>query len=145
MPVQISHLKACLKANWPKMGEALRLIDAARARGVDVSADMYPYTAGSTTLASLLPPWVHEGGATAMLGRLADPPTRRRIVDEGRVGDGEWLGANGPVAWPDVMVAGCPPVPEAEGRTLAGWRPAAAGRPTRSWSTCSSRPRARSR
>ena len=88
VPVQISHLKACLKANWPKMGEALQTIERARARGVDVTADMYPYTAGSTTLASLLPVWVHEGGMAALLGRLADGSTRRRILDAGRASDG---------------------------------------------------------
>jgi N-acyl-D-amino-acid deacylase len=119
LPVQISHLKACLKANWPKMGEALRTIETARARGVDVAADMYPYTAGSTTLASLLPVWVHEGGMAALLGRLADGPTRRRILDGGRTAEGEWDGPNGPIAWPDVMVAECPRVPRVEGRTMA--------------------------
>jgi N-acyl-D-amino-acid deacylase len=119
VPVQVSHLKACLKANWPKMGEALRLLDEARARGVDVAADMYPYTAGSTTLASLLPAWVHEGGTAPLLGRLADPPTRRRILDAGRAGEGEWIGPNGPIAWSDVMIAECPGVPGVEGRTLA--------------------------
>ena len=119
VPVQVSHLKACLKANWPKMGEALRAIETARARGVDVTADMYPYTAGSTTLASLLPVWVLEGGMNALLGRLADGPTRRRILDAGRAPEGEWYGPNGAVAWPDVMVAECPRVPGLEGRTMA--------------------------
>ena len=119
LPVQISHLKACLKANWPKMGEALRMIETARARGVDVTADMYPYTAGSTTLASLLPVWVHEGGMAALLGRLADGPTRRRILDGGRPAEGEWDGPNGAVAWPDVLIAECPRVPGVEGRTMA--------------------------
>ena len=119
VPVQISHLKACLKANWPKMGEALRTIETARARGVDVTADMYPYTAGSTTLATLLPVWVQEGGMAALLGRLADGPTRRRILDAGRAADGGWSGPNGPIAWPDVMIAECPRVPGVEGRTMA--------------------------
>ena len=119
VPVQISHLKACLKANWPKMGEALRTIETARARGVDVTADMYPYTAGSTTLATLLPVWVQEGGMAALLGRLADGPTRRRILDTGRTPEGEWEGPNGPIAWPDVMIAECPRVPGVEGRTMA--------------------------
>ena len=115
VPVQISHLKACLKANWPKMGEALQTIERARARGIDVTADMYPYTAGSTTLASLLPVWVHEGGMAALLGRLADGSTRRRILDAGRVSAGGWGGPNGAIEWPDVMVAECPRVPGGRG------------------------------
>jgi N-acyl-D-amino-acid deacylase len=119
VPVQISHLKACLKANWPKMGEALRTLETARARGVDVTADMYPYTAGSTTLASLLPTWVHEGGMSGLLARLADNATRQRILDAGRAADGEWNGPNGAVAWSDVMVAECPRVPAVEGHTMA--------------------------
>jgi N-acyl-D-amino-acid deacylase len=119
VPVQISHLKACLKANWPKMGEALRTIETTRARGVDVTADMYPYTAGSTTLATLLPVSVQEGGMVALLGRLADGTIRRRILDAGRAPEGEWNGPNGAVAWSDVLVAECPRVPGVEGRTMA--------------------------
>lgn len=117
--VQVSHLKACLKANWPKMGEVLRTIETARARGVDVTADMYPYTAGSTTLASLLPVWAHEGGMTALLARLADGASRHRILDGGRAAAGEWNGPNGPVAWSDVLVAECPRAPGVEGKTMA--------------------------
>lgn len=117
--VQVSHLKACLKANWPKMGEALRTIETARARGIDVTADMYPYTAGSTTLASLLPTWAHEGGMSALLARLVDGTARRRILDGGRAAEGEWNGPNGPVAWSDVMVAECPRTPGVEGQTMA--------------------------
>jgi N-acyl-D-amino-acid deacylase len=117
--VQVSHLKACLKANWPKMATALRMLEDARGRGLDVTADMYPYTAGSTTLASLLPAWAHEGGTAALLARLADPAARRRLLDEGRSAEGEWLGPNGPVSWSDVMIAGCPAAPEAEARTVA--------------------------
>jgi N-acyl-D-aspartate/D-glutamate deacylase len=101
------------------MGEAIRLIDQARARGVQVTADMYPYTAGSTTLASLLPSWVHEGGLDGLLGRLADPATRARIVADGSRGDGEWLGPNGPTSWEAVLIARCPAVPAIEGQTLA--------------------------
>ena len=119
LPVQISHLKACLKANWPKMGEVLRTIETARSRGVDVTADMYPYTAGSTTLASLLPVWAHEGGMAALLGRLADASTRRRILDAGRASEGGWGGPNGTIEWPDVMIAECPRDPGVEGRTMA--------------------------
>jgi N-acyl-D-aspartate/D-glutamate deacylase len=117
--VQISHLKCSGRANWPRMGEAIRLIDQARARGVPVTADMYPYTAGSTTLASLLPPWVHEGGLAALLGRLADPAIRARVITEGSLGDGEWLGPNGPTGWDAILIAWCPSVPAIEGQTLA--------------------------
>jgi N-acyl-D-amino-acid deacylase len=119
VPVQISHLKACLKANWPRMGDALRMIETARARGLDVAADMYPYTAGSTTLASLLPVWVHEGGLAAFLGRLADGPTRRRILDAGRASEGGWGGPNGAIVWSDILIAECPRIPGLEGRTMA--------------------------
>jgi N-acyl-D-aspartate/D-glutamate deacylase len=80
---------------------------------------MYPYTAGSTTLASLLPTWVHEGGMTALLARLADGAARQRVLDGGRAPEGEWNGPNGAVAWSDVMVAECPRVPDVEGQTMA--------------------------
>jgi N-acyl-D-aspartate/D-glutamate deacylase len=80
---------------------------------------MYPYTAGSTTLASLLPMWVHEGGMAALLGRLADGPARRRILDAGRASEGGWGGPNGVIEWSDVMIAECPRLPAVEGRTMA--------------------------
>jgi len=128
VPVQISHLKASGRANWPRMEPAIGLIDEARARDVRVAADMYPYTAGSTTLASLLPHWAQEGGAAALLARLGDPATRRRILEEGRTADGEWLGPNGPTGWDAILIAACPPVPEVEGRTVAELA-AARGRP----------------
>ena len=119
VPVQVSHLKSSGRTNWPRMGAAIRLIDDARARGVPVTADMYPYTAGSTTLASLLPPWAHEGGLEALLRRLADPATRTRILAEGCLGEREWGGPNGPTAWDAILIASCPAVPEVEGQTLA--------------------------
>jgi N-acyl-D-amino-acid deacylase len=119
VPVQVSHLKASGRANWPRMEAAIRLVDQARARGVSVAADMYPYTAGSTTLASLMPPWAHEGGLGKLLERLADPGTRRRILDGQLTPDGDWMGPNGPTPWDAILIAGCAAVPETEGRTLA--------------------------
>ncbi len=80
-PVQISHHKASGRQNWGQVRETLGLIDRARAKGQDVLADQYPYTAGSTTLAAILPRWVLEGGVERMLERLADPETRARIKD----------------------------------------------------------------
>lgn len=80
--LQISHLKAMGPANHGAVTGALELIDDAVARGVDVAADVYPYTAASTTLTSRLPTWAMDGGTAALLGRLADPAARSRLADE---------------------------------------------------------------
>src|SRR5204863_296456 len=82
MPVQVSHVKAAGRPNWGNVPRALALIDAAREEGLDVLADVYPYTASSTTLRTLLPDWALEGGVEAMLRRLADPADRARIRRE---------------------------------------------------------------
>ncbi|TRO53938.1 D-aminoacylase [Candidatus Bathyarchaeota archaeon] len=84
VPVHISHFKASGEANWGKSADALRRLHEARLSGVQVSFDQYPYTAGSTFLSSLLPPWVHAGGVDALLARLRDPEARRRIVEESK-------------------------------------------------------------
>ncbi len=82
VPVQLSHHKALGKRNWGRVEISLGMIDRARSEGQDVLADQYPYTAGSTTLAAVLPKWAMEGGVEAMRRRLADPGTRARIHDE---------------------------------------------------------------
>jgi dihydroorotase/N-acyl-D-amino-acid deacylase len=79
LPTQVTHHKIIGKGNWGKSVETLRLIDAARARGVDATIDQYPYTASSTGLESLLPAWVREGGGEALRKRLADPDVRGRV------------------------------------------------------------------
>ena len=78
--VEIYHLKAAGKRNWEKESAAIRKIDDARKAGLDVSACMYPYTAGATGLTSVLPPWTAEDGK--LLDNLADPATRERIRRE---------------------------------------------------------------
>ncbi|MGA3203276.1 MAG: D-aminoacylase, partial [Bryobacteraceae bacterium] len=80
VPVEIYHLKAGGKRNWPKVREAIAKIDAARAAGVDVSADMYPYIAGGTGLTAVLPPWTAADGK--LFDNLADPAARARIRAE---------------------------------------------------------------
>jgi N-acyl-D-amino-acid deacylase len=80
--VQISHLKAAGKQNWGKVRQALAMIGEARRDGVDVAADQYPYTASCAGLNAILPGWVREGGARAMIARLKDPAARRRIARE---------------------------------------------------------------
>lgn len=79
VPVQLSHHKASGRQNWGRVGASLEMVDRARAAGQDVLADQYPYTAGSTTLAAILPSWAMEGGIEAMLSRLANPDLRARI------------------------------------------------------------------
>jgi N-acyl-D-amino-acid deacylase len=77
--LEISHIKAMGPRNHGKVAEALQLMADARAEGLDVTADVYPYTASSTTLNSRLPDWSLDGGGPALLARLADPDERRRI------------------------------------------------------------------
>ena len=79
MPTQITHHKIIGAANWGRSTETLALVEDARARGVDVSIDQYPYTASSTGTGALLPQWAQAGGQQALLKRLHDPETRARI------------------------------------------------------------------
>ena len=83
LPTHVSHHKMIGKANWGRSAETLKLIDAARARGVDVTVDLYPYTASATSIqAALLPAWALEGGQPELLKRLKDPATRAKIKAE---------------------------------------------------------------
>ncbi|MCL6740999.1 D-aminoacylase [Sphingomonas sp. RB56-2] len=81
-PAEIYHLKQVGRANWGKIDAAIAKVEAARAAGLKISADMYTYTAGGTGLAASMPPWVQDGGVDAMLGRLKDPATVERIKKE---------------------------------------------------------------
>jgi len=82
LPTQVTHFKAAGKSNWGRSKEAIALIEEARARGVDVSADQYPYTASHTGTAALFPQWAQEGGRARLLERLADPVQRKKIQGE---------------------------------------------------------------
>jgi N-acyl-D-aspartate/D-glutamate deacylase len=99
--VEIYHLKASGKANWEKMPRAIDRINAARAEGLDVTADMYPYIAGGTGLASVLPPSVAEGGK--FFERLRDPATRAEIREQVLHPSGDWE-ALGTLAGPDRVM-----------------------------------------
>ncbi|NUQ00956.1 MAG: D-aminoacylase [Armatimonadetes bacterium] len=90
--VQVSHLKAAGRAHWGGVHAAIAQIEAARAEGVDVAMDVYPYAAGSTQLSALLPPWAHDGGLEAMLARLAEPEVRERIKSEALDPPPSWPG-----------------------------------------------------
>jgi N-acyl-D-amino-acid deacylase len=117
LPTQISHAKVIGAANWGRSADLLALVDAARARGVDVTIDQYPYTASSTSIAAaLMPAWILEGGRAATLARLRDPGSREKakggiaamIRDERGGGDPK-----------NVRFASCGFDPSLAGKTLA--------------------------
>jgi N-acyl-D-amino-acid deacylase len=100
IPAEIWHLKTAYKANFGKMAEVLRRIESARARGLDITANQYPYTRASNGLDSCLPLWSREGGLDKTLARLQDPVQRERIrkeMDDPNVAtwENQWYGAGG--------------------------------------------------
>ena len=91
VPVEIFHLKAAYKPGWGKlMSAAGALIESARARGVDVAADQYPYTAGGTGLEATIPSWAFDGGYDSLKARLNDKATRDRLKKEVKTGSPGW-------------------------------------------------------
>ena len=118
---EIWHLKTAYKANWGKMPEVLRRIEAARARGLRVSANIYPYNRASNGLDACLPIWAREGGTDAMIARLKDPAQRERIKkdmnDPNAPYENQWYGSGGAAG---VMVSSVlnPELRKYEGMTL---------------------------
>ena len=99
IPVEIWHLKTAYKKNWGRMPEVLGKIRRARAQGLDITADIYPYIAGSTSLSASLPPWILEGGTEKMLERIRDMRIRQHLKKEIMTDSKEWeniyLGSGG--------------------------------------------------
>ena len=87
---EIYHFKAAGRDNWSKMSQAIAKVEAARASGVDVSANMYTYTAGATGLDAAMPPWVQDGGLDQWIKRLQDPAVRARVLAEMRAPGKDW-------------------------------------------------------
>jgi len=116
MPTQITHHKIIGTGNWGKSVDTLRLVDAARARGVDVTIDQYPYTASATGITALLPPWALEGTSRDVVARLKDPAQRPKIkaaiVDALRYDRGGGNPKN-------VAISSCSWNPALAGKTLA--------------------------
>jgi dihydroorotase/N-acyl-D-amino-acid deacylase len=90
LPVEIFHLKVSGKARWGGMPQVVAKLQAARDSGLDIAADMYPYIAGGTALASSLPPWMADGGVDKLLQRLQDPAIRRRVVADMAEDHNDW-------------------------------------------------------
>ncbi len=100
IPAEIWHLKTAYRANFGRMPAVLQRIEAARARGLDVTADQYPYTRASNGLDACLPLWVREGGLDKMIARLKDPSQRDRIRRDmadanATTWENQWYGSNG--------------------------------------------------
>jgi N-acyl-D-amino-acid deacylase len=122
IPAEIWHFKTAYQANWGRMPAALARLEAARAEGLDVTANAYPYTRASNNLDACLPLWVREGGADALVARLKDPSLRDRIkremADPNSPGwENQWFGSGGGdgVMLSEVLNADLKPY---EGKTL---------------------------
>jgi N-acyl-D-amino-acid deacylase len=89
-PAEIYHLKAAGAANFPKMASVIDMVEQARADGLAITADVYPYTAGSTGLNATMPPWVQAGGHEAWVARLRDPAIRERLRQEMQTPADDW-------------------------------------------------------
>jgi N-acyl-D-aspartate/D-glutamate deacylase len=108
IPVDIIHLKIADQKYWGRMNEIVMLIEEARKRGVNVQANVYPYTRGHNNLASIIPPWAHEGGQAKMLERLQDAKLRPRLKQDIREGIPGWYNHYTAVGgdWSRMLVSG---------------------------------------
>ncbi len=122
IPVEIWHLKVAGKTNWHKMPEVVAKINAARAQGVDVTADTYAYPAWFNDFSAFIPPWAHDGGTTKLIERLKDPAMRARIRKEmltpSTTWDNEWQEIPGPESI-IIGVVQNPKLLPLQGKTLA--------------------------
>ena len=109
--VHISHFKASGKRNWPKMKIALETLERAKKQGVDITFDLYPYTAGSTMFLAILPPWALAGGIQQTLERLRDPGVRRKMKEQFTTppprspGDPGWDNPVNLVGWKNILIS----------------------------------------
>jgi N-acyl-D-amino-acid deacylase len=87
---EIYHLKSSGQANWPLFDQAVEMVENARAEGLEITADVYTYPAGSTGLNVTIPPWVQEGGFEASLERMSDPAIREQIIEEMNSPSDDW-------------------------------------------------------
>jgi N-acyl-D-amino-acid deacylase len=104
-PLHVSHLKAAGRRNWGAMGRALEILREARAGGVAVTQDVYPYTAASTMLTAALPPWFQDGGDTAVLQRLSSPAALARLRAELERDSDDWENQVASAGWSGLVVS----------------------------------------
>jgi N-acyl-D-amino-acid deacylase len=117
--VEIAHLKLEGHRNWEGADRLLASLEDARARGVRVGCDQYPYAASSTWLVAILPYWAQTGGTKATAERLDDPEARTRIRKDWEENRAEWANRSGVREWSDVLVADCAHRPDVLGKSVA--------------------------
>jgi dihydroorotase/N-acyl-D-amino-acid deacylase len=121
IPVEIWHLKAAGKPNWGRMPKIVATIDSARRAGIDISANTYAYPAWFNSMSAFIPPWAHDGGDKALIARMKDPATRKRIradmLSTTGTWDNEWQEIPGPEAVL-VSVVQNPKLLPIQGKTL---------------------------
>lgn len=106
-PVQIAHLKAMGSHMWGESATVLRMIDQARAEGLEVTFDQYPYTASATGMAATLPPWAQAGGRDKFMERLGDSDARSRMKRDMEDGVDGWFSLLKGVGWDKIIVTNC--------------------------------------
>jgi N-acyl-D-amino-acid deacylase len=122
IPVEIWHLKVAGKKNWGHMPDVIKRIDAARASGLDITADTYAYTAWFNDMSAFVPPWAHEGGNDKMIERLKDPATRARVRKDMETPSDAWDNEWDEVAGPESILIGVvknPALRPLQGQTIA--------------------------
>jgi N-acyl-D-amino-acid deacylase len=122
LPAEIYHFKAAGRRNWGRMDEAIAKVEAARKKGLAVTANMYCYTAGATGLDACVPPWAQDGGRGAMHRRLRDPDQRRRVVRDIRAPKPDWPDFYGNAGSPEnILLTGfkTAALKKLQGKTLA--------------------------
>lgn len=116
--VQISHIKLEGYRNWEGVDRLLAVLDDAHSRGVRVGCDQYPYTAGVSWLAYILPYWAQAGGARAVGERLGDPDVRARLRKDWEENRTEWENRGGMRDWTDLLITDCAPRPDVQGKNV---------------------------
>jgi N-acyl-D-amino-acid deacylase len=122
IPAEIWHLKVAGKKNWGHMPDVIKRIEAARASGLDISADTYAYAAWFNDMSAFVPPWAHEGGNDKMVARLKDPATRARIVKDIKTPSETWDNEWDEISGPESILVGVvknPALRSLQGQTIA--------------------------
>jgi N-acyl-D-amino-acid deacylase len=122
IPVEIWHIKVAGKENWGRMPEVVAKINAARAQGVDISANTYAYTAWFNTMSAFIPPWAHDGGDAKLVERLKDPATREHIRKDLLTSSNIWQNEWQEIPGPESVLIGVvqnPKLLPLQGKTLA--------------------------